>query len=126
MSGKWIAGWPDEDQIEYASKAYALDSYTDSELGRAIAADDIESGFLRPIVTGSAPVVRWANEIGSSSRRPGAPRLSAESPRERLLRWLRWCDPNGVYLDDDSIAEFGVTVTLAEAWELIAGMYRER
>ena len=39
--------------------------------------------------------------------------------REELIDWLCWNDHNGVYRDEDSIQEFGNTMSKSEAIELI-------
>lgn len=39
--------------------------------------------------------------------------------RTEIIDWLKWNDPNGVYLDEQSIAEFGRTITKAEAEEIM-------
>lgn len=35
------------------------------------------------------------------------------------LRWLKWNDRNGIYLDDECMAEFNAIVSKEEAIELI-------
>jgi len=40
--------------------------------------------------------------------------------REMLIKWLKWNDRNGIYLDDESIAEGMNPLTKKEAIELIA------
>lgn len=66
-----------------------------------------------------ARIAEWANMIGRTSRRPGAPPLDAGSSRERVLAWLQWNDRNGCYLDALAIAEDLDPVTLDEAWDMI-------
>lgn len=39
--------------------------------------------------------------------------------REDLIEWLSWNDRNGVYKDEDSMREFGTTVSKEEAIEII-------
>lgn len=39
--------------------------------------------------------------------------------REALIEWLCWNDRNGVYRDEDSLREFGNTVSKVEAIEII-------
>ena len=39
--------------------------------------------------------------------------------RLELIEWLNWNDRNGVYRDEDSLREFGKTVTKEEAMEII-------
>jgi hypothetical protein len=41
------------------------------------------------------------------------------SSREEIINWLQWSDPNGVYLDSLSIAEFGTTVSKKEGIDII-------
>ena len=36
--------------------------------------------------------------------------------REELISWLCWNDPNGVYRDEESIAEFGEIMPYEEAY----------
>lgn len=75
-----------------------------------------------------------ANEAGRSSRRRGAPRLHADSPREDVLRWLQWNDPNGGYLDpepepnDDGdlvMYDDREPLTKEEAWEYLSRALEE-
>lgn len=39
--------------------------------------------------------------------------------REELIAWLSWNDRNGVYRDEDSLAEFGNVMTKAEGEEIM-------
>lgn len=39
--------------------------------------------------------------------------------REELIEWLCWNDRNGVYRDEDSLAEFGNVMTKAEGEEIM-------
>ena len=39
--------------------------------------------------------------------------------REELIAWLCWNDRNGVYRDEDSLAEFGNVMTKAEGEEIM-------
>ncbi|MBE9465496.1 hypothetical protein ACFP1I_22330 [Dyadobacter subterraneus] len=39
--------------------------------------------------------------------------------REEIIDWLEWNDPNGVYRDEQSIAEFGTIVSKEEGIEII-------
>jgi hypothetical protein len=39
--------------------------------------------------------------------------------RQDLIDWLSWNDPNGVYCDDESMAELGNTMTYEEGIELV-------
>jgi hypothetical protein len=39
--------------------------------------------------------------------------------REELIAWLCWNDPNGIYSDDDSIAEERLPLELDQAREII-------
>ena len=36
------------------------------------------------------------------------------TPREEIIDWLQWNDPNGVYTDNASMSEFGNIVTKEE------------
>lgn len=52
----------------------------------------------------------------------GMPHIDSESTREDLIAWLCWCDGNGVWTDEDTVAEGGDPMTLDEAWESVALM----
>lgn len=39
--------------------------------------------------------------------------------RQELIAWLSWNDSNGVYRDEDSMAEFGNVMTKAEGEEIM-------
>lgn len=39
--------------------------------------------------------------------------------REALISWLSWNDPNGIYRDEESIAELGNIMTREEGIDLI-------
>ena len=39
--------------------------------------------------------------------------------RQQLIAWLRWNDPNGIYADDDSVAEDRPLLTLHQAREIL-------
>lgn len=39
--------------------------------------------------------------------------------REDMLKWLQWNDPNGTYLDEDTLREFERIATREEAHDLI-------
>ena len=41
------------------------------------------------------------------------------STREEIIDWLQWNDPNGVYLDSLSVAEYGTVVSKEEGIEVI-------
>jgi hypothetical protein len=45
--------------------------------------------------------------------------------REELIEWLCWNDRNGVYRDDESLQEFGNTVSKEEAIEIITRQITE-
>jgi hypothetical protein len=72
-----------------------------------------------PVVDRAAVAVK-ANDAGRLSRQRGAPRLTADSPRHTLLRWLEWNDPNGSYSDEAGAIEGAPPLTVDAAWELIA------
>jgi hypothetical protein len=36
--------------------------------------------------------------------------------REGLIEWLKWNDPKGIYLDEESILEYGQIMTYEEAY----------
>ncbi len=59
-----------------------------------------------------------ANDVVADSARVH-PILSASSERLDLIDWLSTCDPNGVYSDDDSVAQFGSVLSSDEAWQCI-------
>ena len=62
-----------------------------------------------------AVLARAANAAGRLSRRPGAPVLSAESPRETLIAWLQWNDGNGDF-DNPVVWREGPEGLLDEGW----------
>ena len=39
--------------------------------------------------------------------------------REELINWLQWNDPNGVYVDSSSMAEFDTIISKEEGIEII-------
>lgn len=41
------------------------------------------------------------------------------TPREEIIDWLQWNDPNGVYRDADSIREFGNIMSKDEGIEIM-------
>jgi hypothetical protein len=41
------------------------------------------------------------------------------TPREEIISWLQWNDPNGVYEDNTSLHEFGNILTKQEGIEII-------
>ncbi|RTY76229.1 hypothetical protein [Flavobacterium sp. LS1R10] len=45
--------------------------------------------------------------------------------RLELIEWLCWNDSNGVYKDEESLQEFGNTVSKEEAIEIIARQITE-
>lgn len=45
--------------------------------------------------------------------------------RSDLIEWLCWNDRNGVYKDEDSLQEFGNTVSKEEAIEIITRQITE-
>ena len=45
--------------------------------------------------------------------------------RLELIEWLCWNDRNGVYKDEDSLQEFGNTVSKEEAIEIISRQITE-
>lgn len=65
-------------------------------------------------------VIAEANECGRTSRR--APTLGLASPRELLLDWLTWADPNGRWSDNGNTRDGWEPMTLDEAWDTIAEM----
>ena len=64
----------------------------------------------------------WANEVSRTSSRLGGPILEMHSPRELLLDWLIWCDPNGRWTDRENLSDGWEPITLGEAWQAIADM----
>jgi hypothetical protein len=65
-------------------------------------------------------VVKAANRCATESRGGArAPYLTATSPREAVLRWLQWNDPNGCYLDELCEPEFGDPLSEEDAWRLL-------
>lgn len=45
--------------------------------------------------------------------------------REQLIQWLSWNDPNGVYTDQDSLAEFGNIMSIEEGREIMLAQIKE-
>ena len=41
------------------------------------------------------------------------------TPREEIIDWLQWNDPNGVYTDNASLSEFGNIVSKEEGIEIM-------
>ncbi|OJV18288.1 hypothetical protein [Dyadobacter sp. 50-39] len=41
------------------------------------------------------------------------------SCRDEIINWLQWNDPNGVYTDSLSVAEFGIALSKEEGIEII-------
>lgn len=41
------------------------------------------------------------------------------TPREEIVDWLQWNDPNGVYRDADSLSEFGNIMGKDEGVEIM-------
>lgn len=39
--------------------------------------------------------------------------------RKTMIEWLCWADPNGIYRDEDSLAELGCIMSLEEGMALI-------
>ena len=39
--------------------------------------------------------------------------------REELINWLSWNDPNGIYQDEESLAELGYIMTYEEGVEIM-------
>lgn len=66
-----------------------------------------------------AAIAETANRATQGSRRV-FPRLAADSDRQTLIDWLVTNDPNGVYTDEDSLAEWDEVMSLDEAWECLA------
>lgn len=60
-----------------------------------------------------AALASWAN-TGKG------PIISADSDRDRLIRWLEWNDANGDYSDTASEAQGLEPLSLADCWALIA------
>jgi hypothetical protein len=60
------------------------------------------------------------NDAGRTSRRRGAPHVTADSDRATLIRWLQWNDPNGRYSDEDAKRDDMDPLTVETAWDLIA------
>lgn len=72
-----------------------------------------------------AVIAAWANVTARLSRRAGAPKLSATSPRETLIEWLTWNDANGCYTDDAAELEGADPLTVEDAWKAIADAMRD-
>ena len=48
-----------------------------------------------------------------------------EASREELISWLMWNDPNGIYSDEASMAEYGVPMEKSEAVKLMRNQLSE-
>lgn len=46
--------------------------------------------------------------------------------REDLIEWLSWNDPNGIYRDEESLAEFGSIMTYKEGVEMMVKQAPQR
>ena len=46
--------------------------------------------------------------------------------RYDLIEWLSWNDRNGVYRDEDSLAEFGNILSKEEAIEIVTNQINQR
>jgi N-acetylmuramoyl-L-alanine amidase CwlA len=44
--------------------------------------------------------------------------------RDDIIEWLKWNDPNGIYRDEESLAEMGNIMTYDEAVKLIMKQVR--
>jgi hypothetical protein len=49
----------------------------------------------------------------------GLNRFLQQTPREEIIDWLQWNDPNGVYRDEDSMREFDNILSKEEGMEII-------
>lgn len=49
----------------------------------------------------------------------GLNRFLKQTPREEIIDWLQWNDPNGVYRDEDSMREFENILSKEEGIEII-------
>lgn len=63
--------------------------------------------------------------ITSRMRAARAAGLPTDSSREALICWLASQDRNGVWTDEDNLAEYGAVMTLDEAWDQVALMCSE-
>ena len=45
--------------------------------------------------------------------------------REEIIDWLQWNDRNGIYRDEESLAEFGTIVSKEEGIEIVMRQIRE-
>lgn len=41
--------------------------------------------------------------------------------REEIINWLQWNDRNGLYLDNDSLCEFGIILKKEEGVKIMLG-----
>jgi hypothetical protein len=69
-----------------------------------------------------AQIAARANAEAKLCRYGGAPTLSADSPRESVVAWLQWNDPNGSH--DDYLAEKdGCDLyDIDRAWDTLSAM----
>ena len=57
--------------------------------------------------------------VSRASSRPGSNTLLADSSREDVIRWLVWCDPNGLWTDEDVKAAGVRPMTAQECWDMV-------
>jgi len=60
-----------------------------------------------------------ARLVSRASTRGGSVMLYADSPRDDLVRWLVWCDPNGLWIDEDVKAAGHAPMSRQECWDMI-------
>ena len=68
---------------------------------------------------------RKAQEATRSSRYACGVMLRPWSEREDLIRWLVWCDSDGLWTDEDLRAEGFQPMTLQQAWDAVAHMLED-
>lgn len=71
-----------------------------------------------------AKIAAAANRSVAGSSR-SFPKLSPTSSRDVLITWLRRVDPNGIWTDEDLVANDMDPMTEADAWEQIVLMIKD-
>ena len=70
----------------------------------------------------SAVALQANDALAGADCRHTVPRLSAKSDRETLIGWLCCVDGNGVWTDEDMVAEGWGPMGLQDAWDQVDSM----
>lgn len=81
-------------------------------------AKGIESAERREIEE-TASAARLVSRV---STRSGSVMIYPDSPREDLVEWLVWCDPNGLWRDEDVKLEGYDPMSKRECWLMIRSL----